>query len=262
MLVSGDLATADDALTAGIQVYRPAQRSASAYRIGHDPETGCMIYRAMTHWFRGYPDRARAGTADAMRLADVIAHPFSEAHVSLFGAIIAQLVMHLQTVEERAAVAAAISIEQRFALRAAGAEQMQGWALATRGGHREGMEQMHDGLAGWHACGARLMVPYYQGCLADMHRVARQLASAIGLLDEALERVATPGERWFAAQLHRIKGRCLLAQSQSSASEAEALFQEALLIARRQDARCLELRAASDLCRLGAGPAPGGKPPT
>ena len=108
MLVSGDLATADDALTAGIQVYRPAQRSASAYRIGHDPGTGCMIYRAMTHWLRGYPDRARAGTADAMRLADVIAHPFSEAHVSLFGAIIAQLVMHLQTVKERAAVAAAI----------------------------------------------------------------------------------------------------------------------------------------------------------
>lgn len=252
MLVSGDLPIAEEAVTAGIELYRPGQRAASAYRIGHDPGTGCMIYRAMTQWLRGYPDRAQAGIADAIRLAEVIDHPFSAAHVWLFGAVTGLLMMDTQAVEERAAVASAISTEQRFPLWAAGAEQMQGWTLARRGCEREGLEQMRRGLAGWQACGARLMTPFYLGSLADTCRAHGQPESAFALLDDALERVASTGERWFAADLHRIRGRCLLAQSRASACEAEALFQQALAIARQQDARSLELRAACDLARLWA----------
>lgn len=252
-LVSGDFATAEDALSAGIERYRPDQRSASAYRIGHDPGTGCLIYRAMTQWLRGYPDRARAGVADAMRLAETIAHPFSTAHVWLFGAVIAQLMTDLETVEERAAVATAVSTEQRFVLWAAGAEQLQGWALARRGRRREGLERMRNGLAGWNACGARLMVPFYLGCLADIHRVNGQSDEAILVLEDALELAESTGEQWFAAELHRIKGRCLLAQTQTTTCEAEGSFEKARAIASQQGARSLELRAACDLSRLWIG---------
>jgi predicted ATPase len=251
-LVGGDIEVAEAEAAAGFDLYRPEQRCAPAYRIGHDPGTGCAIYAAFARWLLGHPDQARGGVGDAMGLAGVVAHPFSEAHASLWGSIIAQLLADPQTVEERAAATAAIATEQQYALWAAGADVMRGWALAARGQGAEGLERMRRGVVEWQVCGARLLLPYFLGLMADIQHALGQNENATTMLGEALQRVAGTGERWFEAELHRLKGAFLLAQSPAAVGEAEASLRQALAIARQQGARSLELRAAHDLARLWA----------
>jgi predicted ATPase len=70
------------------------------------------------------------------------------------------------------------------------------------------------------------------------------------VLTEALALVDTTGERWCEAELHRLKGELLLQGSSENATEAEACFHHALEIARTQQAKSFELRAATSLARL------------
>jgi hypothetical protein len=89
-------------------------------------------------------------------------------------------------------------------------------------------------------------------------------SEALALLDEALARVNRTGERWFEAELHRLKGEALLASSSERAGEAEACYLQALAVAQNQGARLWELRATTSLARLwrDSGPARrGARPP-
>ena len=114
--------------------------------------------------------------------------------------------------------------------------------------------------------GAELKVPYYLGLLATAHTLAGRVPEALALLDEALAWVERTDERWYEAELHRLKGELLLRKCREAGAkpapresqpghtalprEAEACFQSALAIARRQGAKLLELRAALSLSRL------------
>jgi predicted ATPase len=95
-------------------------------------------------------------------------------------------------------------------------------------------------------------VPYYLGLMAGVLRGAGSGSEALALLDEALARVNRTGERWFEAELHRLKGEALLAYSSERAGEAEACYQQALAVAHKQGARFWELRATTSLARLWA----------
>ena len=69
-------------------------------------------------------------------------------------------------------------------------------------------------------------------------------------MTEALATIARSAVRWWEAELYRLKGELLLQHSAAQPEEAEACFQQALDIARRQQAKSLELRAAMSLSRL------------
>jgi predicted ATPase len=85
---------------------------------------------------------------------------------------------------------------------------------------------------------------------ADARRVSGQLEEAIALLREALDRSEATGERWFEAELHRIKGDVLLRAPEVDPAEAETCLRKAIEVAQRQGARLWELRAATSLARL------------
>jgi predicted ATPase len=110
---------------------------------------------------------------------------------------------------------------------------LRGWALAEQGQGAEGVAQVRQGLAAWRAEGAELWQPYF-----------------LALLAEALTVMHHRGERWWEAELYRRKGELLLHQSLDQHTEAHACFQHALAVARDQQARSLELRAATSLARL------------
>ncbi len=128
---------------------------------------------------------------------------------------------------------------------------MRGWALTEQGQRAEGIAQMHQGLDAWQALGIEAGQPYWLALLAEGYEKGGQNEQGLRLVTEALARVDKTGERWWEAELHRLKGELLLARSPASRPEAETCFHQALGIARHQGATSLELRAAMSLGRLG-----------
>ncbi len=147
---------------------------------------------------------------------------------------------------------------------------LRGWALVEQG--QEGIAQIRQGLGTFRAMGEEMAQTYYLALLAEAHGKAGQPEEGLSMLTEALAAVHETGERFYEAELHRLKGTFIL-QSRSSPrqvktgqdksedpdprpltpdpqAEAEACFHKAIAIARQQQAKLLELRAVMSLSRL------------
>jgi predicted ATPase len=143
---------------------------------------------------------------------------------------------------------------------------LRGWALAAQGQGEAGIAQMRQGLTAWQALGVKTGVPYYLTLMAEVCGANGQAAEGLRLLAEALAVVHDTEERFHEAEVYRLKGELLLqsgiqrpesevftlhaALRMPRAEEAETCFQQALAIARRQQAKSWELRAAMGLARL------------
>jgi predicted ATPase len=144
-----------------------------------------------------------------------------------------------------------LASEQGFAQRLAAATILFGWARAVQG-EPEGIETIAQGLADYRATGAVDDLPYWLSLLAGRRAAAQQVEAALDHLDEALALVTAGGPRVWEAELHRLNGVLVSRRAhvrRSRADEAEAAFEAALAIARRQEAKAFELRAATSLAR-------------
>src|SRR5262249_21779658 len=126
----------------------------------------------------------------------------------------------------------------------------RGMALATQGQSASGLAQMREGLAAYRATGSVSGMPGSLARLAEVYGQVGQVDEGMHLLVEALALVDTTGERHTEAELHRLHGELLLRQAVPEAQAAEACFQRALNVARGQQAKWWELRAAMSLARL------------
>ena len=127
--------------------------------------------------------------------------------------------------------------------------KLEGWALAEQGRRAEGIAQMRQALAAYQAAGLAVS-PWFLALLAEAYGHMGQADEGLSILDEALGRAHTDDERCYEAELYRLKGELLLGRAAEPHAEAEACFQQALAVARRQQAKSLELRAATSLSRL------------
>jgi len=143
----------------------------------------------------------------------------------------------------------ALSTEQGFPYWLAIGTMVRGWALALQGQAEDGIAQIRQGLTAWQATGAEFVRPYFLTLLAEAYAQRGQAEEGLAVVSEALETVATTGERFYEAELHRLQGELSL-QLPTPLAEAEACLQQALAVARRQQAKSLELRAAMSLSRL------------
>jgi predicted ATPase/class 3 adenylate cyclase len=248
-LCLGALPTARQHLEAGIVRYTPDQRQAPAFRIGHDPGVACRAFAAWTLWVLGYPEQAQGHIHEALALAHALEHPFSLAYAQCWSAYVYQCCRDVLAVHEHAEAAVALATAQGFTQWAAAGTSARGWALARQGQGEEGMAQVRQGIAAWRATGAALYVPYYGTLLADVCDHLGHLADGLQALAEAHTLVEQYEERLWEAEISRLRGVLLLALS-ADHQEAEACFQQALAIARRQQAKSWELRAAMSLARL------------
>jgi adenylate cyclase len=232
-------------------LYAPHQRRAVAFRAGQDPGVACLSFATLALWMLGYPDQTRTRSHQALRLAQELAHPFSMAFAWIWAAAIPhQLRREALQAEQRAATAVAFSTEHGFALLEAWGTMLQGWAWAAQGQRAEGIAQMHRGFALHRSTGAEALQPYFLALLAEAYGKEGQCDQGLCLVAEALRAVDNLGERFYAAELHRLKGELILAQSVDDCTAGETCFQKALDIARSQQARSWELRAAMSLARL------------
>jgi predicted ATPase len=122
--------------------------------------------------------------------------------------------------------------------------------LAIQGDAVACVSHIHQGLGAVQNIGLKTYRPYFLALLAEAYGQAGQPEAGLTALAEAVTLVAATEERWWEAEVYRLQGVLLLQRSRADAGQAEACFQQALDVARRQQAKALELRAALSLTRL------------
>jgi predicted ATPase len=263
----GELALARVHLEQGIALYDPQQHCASAFRAGGDPGTNSLLGVAWALWFLGYPDQTLKRLHEALTLAQEISHPLNLTYALAYAAMLRSLRREGQVAQEWAEATITLASEQGFPYWLAFGTVLRGWALAELGQEEEGIAQIRQGLAAWRATGADMWRPYFFALLAEAYGKAGQAEEGLSTLSEALALVNRTGERFYEAELYRVKGELSLQSevrspkseitspqpstpSLQAETEAEACFLKAIEIARRQQAKSLELRATTSLARL------------
>jgi predicted ATPase len=198
----------------------------------------------------GYPDQALQRNREALTLAQELSQSLSLAYALNSSGMFHLFRRERQTTQERAESAITLSTEQGIPQFLAFGIVMRGWALTEQGQVEEGIAQLHQGIAAAQAPGGVLLRPYWLALLAETYEKAGQVGEGLTVLAEALALVDDNGERWYEAELYRLKGELLLQQSQGNSSEAEVCFYKAIDVARRQEAKSWELRATASLARL------------
>jgi predicted ATPase len=201
-------------------------------------------------WVLGYPDQAVQRGQEARTLAHTLARPYDMADVLLHCVYLHAHRGEWQTAQTHAEAALALATEHGFAFYEARGALYRGAVLAAQGQSEEGIAQMRQGLAALRATGAVVSMSGHLAQLAKACGQVGQVDEGMHLLAEALAMVDTTGERHTEAELHRLKGALLLVLPTDHTPEAEACFKHALAIARRQQAKSWELRAAMSLARL------------
>ncbi len=200
----------------------------------------------------GYPAQALNRSHEALTLAQELAHPFSLAFALFSAALCHHLRREGPAVQERAEALIALSSEQGFTAFVAWGTMLRGWALVEQGEVEEGMAQTRQGLAALRATGVEVIQVQWLLLLAEVYGKGGQDDEGFTVLAEALAMVRKNGTLVREAELYRLKGELTLQQSsvQRLGSEAEEYFLKAVEIARKQQAKSLELRAVMSLSRL------------
>jgi class 3 adenylate cyclase/predicted ATPase len=244
----GEPCIAREQLDQAIALYDPERHRAHAFLYGQDPGVGCLSVAAGALWSLGYPDQALKKSEEATALARAVAHPFSLAFALFHAAWVRSFRKESQVAKESAEAMLALATEHGFAYVLNFGPIFCGWANASQGEVEEGIAQMRSGLAGMQSVSTELFRPCFLNQLATACGELGQTIEALALVAEALAVVERNGERYWEAEIHRLKGELLL--DSKGSSEAETCFRHAMNIARAQSAKSLELRAVTSLSRL------------
>ncbi len=245
----GEFAPALDHAEHVMDLYAPPRRHAVAVLYGMDPGVQGLSYASRALWFLGYPEQALKRSRKALALAQELDHPYSLADAqSTGGAMVHLLRRDLQAAQALAEASLTLASEHGFRAFLAQATMQRGRVLAEQGRIEEGIAQLRQGLAAWETMGTRYRRPTFLAWLAEAVGKAGQAEEGLSVLAEALAQVEKTDERYYEAELRRLKGELLLMQGDKT--EAEASFHKAIEIARRQQAKSWELRATVSLCRL------------
>ena len=253
MLAFGEFAAGLEQLERAITIYDPHRHGPMAFVYGQDSGVVCRSHTAWALWFLGKSEQAVRRNDEALRLAREISHPYSLTVALAFAAWLHQFLGDRKATREYAEAALALATEHNFAFWIPMGLILQGWAIAERDQTAQGVALMRQGLATFQAIGAEIMRPYYLGLLAEVEGKAGNADAGLRLVEEALAASEKSGERWWDAELHRLRGELTYRVSLGShgvpgvLEQVKSSFDQALAIAERQGARSLQDRAATSL---------------
>jgi len=246
----GEQATARAHLERVLSFYDPADHHRAFLQVrGSDAGVSALAYAASCLWCLGYPEQAVERSQEALSLATELGHPFSMADVFCFGGCVLNR-MRRNGAGLRRDAEALTRLSRRMGLTSFLGTGIcyEGEALAEAGEVEKGIVRMHEGLSTLRSTGTRCYLSGTLGALARAQANNGQPKEGLATLAEALAMVEETGERWFEAELRRLRGELLLAQGDEA--QAEVDFLEAIEVARRQSAKSWELRATVSLCLL------------
>jgi predicted ATPase len=246
----GDYATARPHLDQGIALTDPATQRAQALRLGLAPGVTCLVYAANLLWCLGYPSQAIGRSQEALAQAQALAHPHSLAMAQHWAAFLLYRGREVPAVQAQAEALMALATAQGFPLWVAYGTCWRGWALAMQDQGEAGLAQLHQGMMALLATGQMVARPLCLVLLAEATEHVGQVREGLRLLDEALAAFEAGDRGDMLTEVYRLQGEFLLRHATRNEGQAEACFQQALAIARRQQAKSWELRAAMSLSRL------------
>jgi len=249
LLATGDIAEGRKHLDRALALYDPAEHRRLATRFGQDLRTAILCHRAIALWILGYPKRALADAEYAVKDAREVGQS-----ATLMFALSWTYETQILSGNYAAANAqldelAALVDETGAALWKPLGMIHQGFLLLLTGKAVGAVPMITSGLDGWRLMGATAPTRFITR-LAEAYAELGQFDDACRCISEALTRIDTTKERWFEADLNRIAGEIALMSPDRDAAKAEAYFERALAVARAQQAKSFELRAAMSMARL------------
>jgi predicted ATPase len=250
LLFRGHYATAWRHLVQSLTRTDPTAQQALTLRRGEAPEVRCLAFAAYTLWCLGYPEQALRRSQEALALAQALAHPHSLVQAQHFAASTLHRLRDVQAVQAQAETLLSLAAAQGIPVFVAYGICWRGWVLAMQGQGAVGLAQIRQGIAAVLATGQAIARMQWLPLLAEAAGHAGQVAEGLHLLAEALGAFEDSGQGHQLTEVYRLQGEFLLLQAVPDAVQAEACFQQALALARRQQAKSWELRAAMSLGRL------------
>jgi class 3 adenylate cyclase/predicted ATPase len=250
LLLTGNIAEGRVHLDQVIALYNPVEHRWLGTGLGQDFRVAALIYRSLALWALGYPEAALADTEQALSEAREIGHAGT-----LMVAI--GLTRLTQLISGNYAIAKALSDELIALAEEKGSAYwesvgMLGRAnlLALTGKTSDAVNIFTSVIPAYRSTGARIYLPIYLSLLARACGDLGKFDDAWSYIDEAMMTVETTKETWYEAEVHRIAGEIALMSPEPDAAKAEACFEQALAVARAQQAKSWELRAALSMARL------------
>jgi hypothetical protein len=204
-----------------------------------------MLHQRVAHAL----EAMHAGDLDAVKMVQDLDQPFNEALVSAYLAMLQQLCADEAVALVHAEHALALASKYQAPYYRAWAANLVCYSLALKQPDEERIGKLCDSIAEFKTSSARLRMPYFLSLLAHVCEKAGRVEEGLACIDEALAEARTHNERWWDAELHRLRGELLLMHG-AETSDVEAALLRAISIARSQQARSLELRATMSLARL------------
>jgi len=250
LLSLGEYTAARPHLEQGIALTDLTTQRVLVLQQGEAPGVRCLGVAAELLWCLGYPAQAVRRGQEALALAQALAHPYSLATAAFLAILLHCCRREVPVVQVQADALLTLATAQQFPQWMAHGTFWQGWIRAVHGQSAAGLAHMQQGVAAIVATGQRIVQPRYLIQLAEVAGHAGQGTEGLRLLAEAVTALEESKRSNLLAEAYRIKGELLLRQAIPDASQALACFQQALAIARRQQAKSWELRAAMSLARL------------
>jgi predicted ATPase len=235
-------------LQKSISLYDPQKSNPYTFLYSHDPKVICLSRLAFNLWCLGYPAQAADASQLALNYSQEIGQPYSSAYASTWDVFMLIHMRNYHLALDR--IQALVRYCREYQLRHFLFEGLifQGWLQAEQGETEAGIAMIQDNMALFQAAGAEFKRPLFLSLLAVLLGRQGKLEQGRALMNEGHKLMEKTEERWCQAEILRWQGELLAMQMDELA--AEEAFQKALLVARNQQARMLELRAGLGLGRL------------
>jgi class 3 adenylate cyclase/predicted ATPase len=250
LVFTGDIAEGRFHYDQAFALYDPSEHRPLALRFGQDVGVAILSFRSQALWLLGYPEAARTDAEHALEDAREI----GQAGTLMYALSIAPLTHFLSgnygAASALADEVAALADERGILFWKALGLMNRGCILAETGSASNAIQTITSGITGWRSTGATVWMPLFLSYLARAHAALDQFGEAWRYIDEAMAVVESTNERWCEADIHRTAGEVTLMSPERDATKAQAYFERALAIARQQQAKSWELRAATSMARL------------
>jgi len=251
LLCTGDIAESRAHFDQAIALYDPAQHRPLATRFGQDIQVATLSFRSLVLWLLGYPQAALADAAAALQDAREIGHAatlmYALDHTAMFAHIPCGRYAEAEAALEEVV---ALADEKDASFWKALGTLNHACVLSLSGKTASAIQMFTIGMALYRITGATIWKPLHLTYLARTYADLGQFEDAWSTIAEAMTAVEQTKESWYAAELNRIAGEITLQSPEPNVGKAEAYFERALTVARQQQAKSLELRAAMSLARL------------
>jgi len=247
---TGDIAGSLTHYDRATALYDPGEHRPLTTYFGQDMGVVVMSYRAWTLWLLGYPEAALADSNRAIASARDIGQVGTLIYALAHATRVYLWTGDFDAARPLVAEILALADEKGAAAWRAFGMMQSGSLLALTGEGARAAPMVAAGLAAWKSTGSTLWMPCYLSYLAQAHAELGRLDDARARSGEAMAAVEASRATWSEAEVHRVAGEIALMAAEPDATEAEASFKRALAIARAQQARSWELRAATSLARL------------